>query len=30
MLMIGSIGLALDVAMRRLERLPAVRWGFQE
>jgi NitT/TauT family transport system permease protein len=30
MLMIGAIGLVLDLAMRRLERLPAVRWGFQE
>jgi NitT/TauT family transport system permease protein len=30
MLLIGTIGLALDVAVRRLERLPAVRWGFQE
>ena len=30
MLMIGTIGLLLDVAMRRLERLPKVRWGFQE
>ena len=30
MLMIGFIGLVLDLVMRRLERLPAVRWGFQE
>jgi len=30
MLMIGAIGLLLDIGMRRLERLPAVRWGFQE
>ena len=30
MLMIGTIGLLLDLGMRRLERLPAVRWGFQE
>jgi len=30
MLMTGAIGLLLDIAMRRLERLPAVRWGFQE
>jgi len=29
MLMIGAIGLLLDLGMRRLERLPAVRWGFQ-
>jgi len=28
--MIGAIGLVLDLVMRRLERLPAVRWGFQE
>lgn len=28
MLLIGVIGLALDVAMRRLERLKSVRWGF--
>jgi NitT/TauT family transport system permease protein len=27
MLMIGTIGLLLDLGMRRLERLPAVRWG---
>ena len=30
MLMIGVIGLALDLLMRRLERLPSVRWGFRE
>ena len=30
MLLIGAIGLVLDVAARRLERLNAVRWGFQE
>ena len=30
MLLIGTIGLVLDLLMRRLERLPAVRWGFQE
>lgn len=29
MLLIGLIGLALDTLMRRLERLKAVRWGFQ-
>jgi NitT/TauT family transport system permease protein len=28
MVMIGLIGLLLDVAMRRLERLPSVRWGY--
>jgi len=27
MFLIGAIGLGLDLAMRRLERLPAVRWG---
>ena len=27
MFLIGAIGLLLDLAMRRLERLPAVRWG---
>jgi NitT/TauT family transport system permease protein len=30
MLMIGSIGLLLDVMMRRLERLRFVRWGYQD
>ena len=30
MLMIGVIGLGLDLLMRRLERLPSVRWGFRE
>lgn len=29
MLVIGVIGLALDVTLRRLERLRSVRWGFQ-
>jgi NitT/TauT family transport system permease protein len=29
MLLIGVIGLALDVVMRRTERLRAVRWGFR-
>lgn len=29
MLLIGVIGLALDTLVRRLERLKAVRWGFQ-
>jgi NitT/TauT family transport system permease protein len=29
MLLIGVIGLALDIAFRRLERLKSVRWGFR-
>lgn len=29
MLMIGLIGLALDIAFRQLETLKAVRWGFR-
>ena len=28
MLMIGGIGLILDLLMRRTEKLKAVRWGF--
>lgn len=28
MILIGLIGLALDIGMRRLERLKSVRWGF--
>lgn len=28
MMLIGAIGVGLDVLMRRLERLPAVRWGY--
>ena len=28
MLLIGLIGLALDIFMRRLERLDFVRWGY--
>ncbi|WP_338023800.1 ABC transporter permease [Archangium primigenium] len=28
MLLMGGIGLVLDLAMRRLERVPAVRWAF--
>jgi NitT/TauT family transport system permease protein len=28
MVMIGLVGLLLDILMRRLERLPSVRWGF--
>ena len=30
MLLIGIIGLILDVAIRSAERLPSVRWGFRE
>jgi NitT/TauT family transport system permease protein len=30
MLLIGLIGLALDVAFRRLERVKSVRWGFRD
>jgi NitT/TauT family transport system permease protein len=30
MALIGFIGLGLDAAMRRLERLPALRWGYAE
>ena len=30
MLMIGGIGLALDIGVRRLETLKPVRWGFRE
>ncbi len=29
MLMIGTIGLALDLAFRRLEKIKSVRWGFR-
>jgi NitT/TauT family transport system permease protein len=29
MLMIGAIGLGLDVGFRRLERIKSVRWGFR-
>ncbi len=28
MVLIGAIGLLLDVAMRRIERLPALRWSY--
>jgi NitT/TauT family transport system permease protein len=28
MLLIGLVGLALDAAMRRIERVRALRWGF--
>jgi NitT/TauT family transport system permease protein len=30
MLMIGVIGLILDVAFRRMERIKSVRWGFRD
>jgi len=30
MLVIGLIGLALDILFRRLERIPSVRWGFRD
>jgi NitT/TauT family transport system permease protein len=30
MLVIGLIGLALDIAFRRLEKAPSVRWGFRD
>jgi NitT/TauT family transport system permease protein len=29
MLMIGTIGLALDLMFRRLEKMRSVRWGFR-
>ena len=29
MLLIGVIGLALDMGFRRLERIKSVRWGFR-
>jgi len=29
MLMIGTIGLALDIGFRRLEKFKSVRWGFR-
>jgi hypothetical protein len=29
MLMIGVIGLALDIGMRRLETMRSVRWGYR-
>lgn len=28
MILIGAIGVVLDLLMRRIERLPAVRWGY--
>jgi NitT/TauT family transport system permease protein len=30
MVLIGAIGVVLDAGMRRLERLPAASWGFEE
>lgn len=30
MLLIGVIGLTLDLAFRRLEKIPSVRWGFRD
>src|SRR5271170_1471809 len=30
MLVIGVIGLALDIIFRRLEKIPSVRWGFRD
>jgi NitT/TauT family transport system permease protein len=30
MILIGLIGVGLDLLMRRLERLPGVRWGYSE
>jgi NitT/TauT family transport system permease protein len=29
MVLIGAIGLLLDTLVSRIERLPAVRWGFE-
>jgi NitT/TauT family transport system permease protein len=28
MVLIGAIGVGLDAAMRRIERLPSLRWGY--
>jgi hypothetical protein len=28
MILIGLIGVVLDLIMRRFERLPGVRWGY--
>jgi hypothetical protein len=28
MILIGVIGVGLDLLMRRLEHLPGVRWGY--
>ena len=30
MVLIGTIGLLLDLGMRRIERLPALRWGYAD
>jgi hypothetical protein len=30
MVLIGTIGLALDWAIRRVERLSALRWGYTD
>ena len=30
MIMIGVIGLALDLALRRAEKLKAIQWGFRD
>ena len=30
MLLIGVIGLVLDICFRRLERIKSVRWGFRD
>jgi NitT/TauT family transport system permease protein len=30
MVLIGAIGLLLDIGMRALERLPSVRWGYSD
>jgi NitT/TauT family transport system permease protein len=28
MILIGAVGVVLDLLMRRLEHLPGVRWGY--
>ena len=30
MVLIGIIGLALDIGMRRLQKIRSVRWGFRD
>jgi NitT/TauT family transport system permease protein len=30
MLVIGVMGLALDIIFRRLEKIPSIRWGFRD
>ena len=30
MLVIGVMGLALDISFRRLEKIPSIRWGFRD